>query len=366
VTPDAAADVLPAGVLFADVVGQDVAIEQLRAAARAPVHGYLLVGPPGLGQKALARGFAAALLCPEGGCGHCNVCRRALSGVHPDLVEVERVGAALSVGQAQDIVAKAQRRPMEAGRQVIVVSDLHTARVAAPVLLKTLEEPADTTVFVLLADLVPPELATVASRCVRIDLTPVAPDVLGSWLAGRGVEEAQVAELVRASGGSPERAALLAADPQLAARRALWREVPARLDGTGAAAAALATELLASAEDATEPLRVRHAEELEHLAAEAEAAGQRGIAGRKEIEERQRREQRRWRMDELRAGLAVLAGAYRDRMESGSVEPRADERLAALMAAVAAVEEATRELVRNPNELLMLEALLVRLSTVPA
>src|SRR5271170_4894882 len=179
---------LPAASLFADVVGQADAIAQLRAAARQPVHAYLLVGMPGLGQKALARGFAAALLCPRGGCGECEVCRRALAGVHPDVVEVERSGALVSVDDARRVVRVAQRRPLEGHRQVIVVSDIHSARLAAPVLLKTLEEPAGQTVFILLADSVPAELATVASRCVRIELHPLPSVQLTNWLVGAGME----------------------------------------------------------------------------------------------------------------------------------------------------------------------------------
>lgn len=349
-----------AGEIFEGVVGQADALELLRAAARRPVHAYLLVGPPGLGQQAIARGFAALVLCPEGGCGHCEVCRRVLSGVHPDVVEVVRAGAALSVGDAAEVVRLAQRKPLEARRQVLVVSDLHTARLAAPVLLKTLEEPARDSVFVLMADFVPAELATVASRCVRVELAPVAPEALAAALRAEGIDAPRAEELALAAGGSPERARLLAADAHLAQRRALWRSVPTRLDGTGAAAAALASELLASAEDATEHLQARHAQELETLAAEAEAWGQRGVQGRKAVEDRQRREERRWRTDELRAGLAVLAGAYRDRMSQAG-----EQRLAALGAAVAAIEDSGRELIRNPNELLMLEALLVKLSAVP-
>ncbi len=361
----------PVAALFADVVGQIAAVDQLRATARHPVHAYLLVGPPGAGQRALVRGFAAALLCPAGGCGACSTCRRALAGVHPDLVEVDRSGPSVTVDDARRIVRLAQRRPLEAHRQVVAVSDVHLALRAAPVLLKTLEEPARDTVFVLLADVVPHELATVASRCFRIDLPPVAPGALAPWLVGQGVDPALADDMAVAAGGSVDRARLLVDDEGFATRRSLWRDVPTRLDGTGATAAALAAELLASAEEAVEPLRARHRSELEALAAQAESTGERGVPGRKDIEDRQHREERRWRVDEIRAGLGVLAAAYRDRLvgevtaAGASGHARLAERVGALSGAVGNVEGVCVEMVRNPNESLMLEALLVRLSAVP-
>jgi DNA polymerase III subunit delta' len=380
-TPTGAADAhdtpgddrtVPVPGLFADVVGQADAIAQLRAAARQPVHASLLVGMPGLGQRPLVRGFTAALLCPRGGCGECEVCRRALAGIHPDVVEVERTGALVSVDDARRVVRVAQRRPLEGARQVIVVSDIHLARLAAPVLLKTLEEPAGQTVFVLLADTVPAELATVASRCVRIELRPLPPAQLRDWLMGTGMEDELAEELAEAAGGSIDRVRLLAEDRGFAARRALWRSVPTRLDGTGAAAASLAAELLSSAEEAVEPLRARHLLEMEELGSDAEQRGERTVPRRKEIEDRHHREERRWRTDELRAGFAVLAAAYRDRLVAlgapDAVPPawsgRTEERVRELAGAITVVERSAAELIRNPNESLLLEAMLVRLSAV--
>jgi DNA polymerase-3 subunit delta' len=242
------------------------------------------------------------------------------------------------------------------------------------VLLKTLEEPAGQSVFVLLADAVPAELATVASRCVRIELRPVPPAELRDWLIRTGMEGELAEELSEAAGGSIDRARLLADDAGFVDRRALWRSVPSRLDGTGAAAASLAQELLASAEEAVEPLRVRHRLEMEGLGSDAEQRGERAVPRRKEIEERQRREERRWRADELRAGFAVLAAAYRDRLvtlaTTGSATPawsgRTAERVRELSDAIVVVERSAAELIRNPNESLLLEAMLVRLSAVTA
>ncbi len=365
-------DPVPAASLFQGVVGQAAAVAQLRSSARRPVHAYLFLGPPGSGKRAASRGFAAALLCPEGGCGECATCRRTLAGTHPDLVEVERTGASLDLDTARSIVTRAQRRPLEASRQVLVVHDLHLAGSAVPALLKTVEEPPPATVFVLVADSSPSWMATIASRCVQVAFEPVAAAAVADWLVGNGVDPELARSVAEMSQGRLDRARLLATDPGFTARMAAWRSVPTRLDGTGAVAAIVAAELLASAEDAMGPLAAQHAAELAALSEQAEASGLRGIPGRKEVEDRQKREQRRWRTDELRTGLAVLAGAYRDRLvesvisesDSSGTGPGGghgpDGR--ALAEYVTAVEHASVALGRNPNEGLLLEALMVTLS----
>ena len=107
------------------MVGQEDALAALRAAAANPVHAYLFRGPAGNGGLAAAHGFAAALLCPEGGCGECATCRAALAGTDPDLHIVRRSGASVSKDTIRQVVSLAQRRPLHSQRQVIVVPDMH-------------------------------------------------------------------------------------------------------------------------------------------------------------------------------------------------------------------------------------------------
>lgn len=369
-----ARDSAPSPILFSAVVGQVQAVASLRAAARHPVHAYLFVGRPGAGARRAVRAFAAALLCGGGGCGECDGCLRALAGSHPDLVEMERTGAALDIDDARKLVTLSLRRPLEALRQVIVVPDVHLSARAVPALLKTVEEPPPSTVFVLLADEVPPELATVASRCVEVPFPPVAAAEVESWLVARGTAPERARLVAEGSGGDIERARLLAEDPDFAARLSLWREVPARLDGTGAVAAELARELLEAADRALGPLRAAHAAELEALEADAKAVGERAVPGRKGVEERQHREERRWRTEELRAGLGVLARAYRDRLvDSLEVAPAAEtsrsrhpDEARGEEAAIGLVVDAAAALRRNAHETLLLEALLVRLGQLSA
>jgi DNA polymerase-3 subunit delta' len=346
--------------VFDEVVGQEAAVAHLRAAVAAPVHAYLLVGPPGSGKRTAAVALAAALLCPRGGCGECDVCRRALAWTHPDLVLVERAGPSITVDQAREVRRLAMRSPNEGSRKVLVLTDFHLVREAGPVLLKVLEEPPPSTVFVILAEQVTPELVTIASRCVRVDFGPLSADQVTSALVAEGVDPGVAREVGALAGGRLDRARLLANDPGFGARREAWRAVPGRLDGTGATVAVVADDLaalLASAGVAA--LEARQAAERAELEERVERTGERG-AGRKVLADRHKRELRRLRHDELRFGLATLAGIYGEALAEGTADARS------CIEAIAAIQDAAEAMVRNPTESLLLQDLLLRLPPLRA
>lgn len=346
---------------FDEVVGQQAAVATLRSALARPVHAYLLVGPPGCGKETAAEAFAAALVCAEGGCGHCRDCELAAKGRHPDVVHTSRTGATVSVEDLRGIAAAAQRRPLEAARQVLVVDDVHLATKSAPSLLKTLEEPPPTTVFLLLADDVPPELVTVASRCVEVAFPPLTTNEVAAALAAAGVEPPTARTVAKAAAGNLDRAKLLVADPSFARRLDLWRSVPHRLDETGDVAA-LASALLAATDEALAPLKARHAEDLAAREAASQAAGERALPHRKELLDRHTRIERRFRAEEFRAGLGVVARQYGDLLaESLGEDP--DQRSVALACgkAIDVLTETVASMRHNPNETLHLQALLVEL-----
>jgi DNA polymerase-3 subunit delta' len=358
---DVERDVSGVGGAFAAVVGQEAALRSLRAAVHQPVHAYLLVGPAGAGARVAAEGLAAALVCEDGGCGRCRDCRLALSGQHPDVVGFVPSGASLSTEQVEEIVRLAARSPVEGDRKVLVLHELHRIGPnVGPKLLKTVEEPPASTVFVIVADHVPRELVTVASRCVRIDLPPLQVAEVEGALLAEGASAQAAAVAAAAAMGDVDRARLLLTDEGVGTRRDAWAGVPRRLDGSGAAVAALAAELLDQVERGAAPLQAAHEAEVAALEERIAAYGERG-SGRKQLEAEHRRQLRRHRTGELRFGLATLAGRYRDALATGSagLDPRA------CVAAVVAIDAAADALPRNPNEPLLLQALLLGLPPLP-
>ena len=349
----------PVADLWDEVVGQPDTVAALRAAARAPVHAYLIVGPQGAGKMAAARAFAAQLLCR--GATDSEAARTVqlvAAGRHPCVTVVERDGPAITAEQARDTVRRAALSPPEGDLQVIVLDEFHLVRDAAPILLKSIEEPPPTTVFVVLAESVPDELVTVASRCVNVTMSAVPVAAMRRRLEAEGAS-AELAEAVAAaSGGDLRRARMLLGDPGLMDRRRAWRSVRGRLDGTGATVCAVADGLLAGLDDVLQPLAATQSAELEEFEA---VSAQLGVARKGDlsrVEARHKREARRVRTDELRSGLAALMEAYREPLSrSACSSDDAD----AFVAAGGAVQQLTDSLRFNPNESLALQSLLLRL-----
>lgn len=345
--------------LWGAVVGQDDAVAQLRTWAAAPVHAYLFVGGHGTGKKALARAFAGALVSAERtGDDAARHATLALNDAHPDVTLVQREGASISADDARSVIKTAMRSSVEGGPKVVILDEFHLLGDRAPILLKTIEEPPPGTVFIVLADEVPPDLVTIASRCVRIDLAPLTEERVVQRLIDEGVPDERARSAAAAAGGDLGRARVLATDERLALRLAAWTAVPGRLDGTGGRAVALVDSLLAMIDDAMAPLTARHEAEAAEVDERIKEIGARG-SGRKQLEDRHKREARRYRTDEIRAGFAAMSRRYRDDMLTAA-RPARD------ITAIGLIAEADRALVRNGGERLQLVALFLRLGALPA
>ncbi|MGA1038681.1 MAG: hypothetical protein ACO3VQ_12835, partial [Ilumatobacteraceae bacterium] len=191
----------------------------------------------------------------------------------------------------------------------------------------------------------------IASRCVRLDFHAIADEVIAQRLIEEGVEP-KAAELASTGAfGDLDRARLIATDPDLAERRNTFARAIDVLDGSGFVALQLVQRIESLIDEAAGPLKARHADEVAALQERIDAYGSRG-SGKKQLEDRHKREHRRFVTDELRAGLAVLSASYRDAMIAGRLS--ADD----AARAVNAIQETASALGRNANSSLALERLM--------
>ena len=174
-----------------EVVGQPAAVAELRAAAENPAamtHAWLFTGPPGSGRSVAARAFAAALQCPQHGCGTCTSCHTVMAGTHSDVREIVPEGLSISVKSMRTLVQQAARKPAMGRYQILVITDAdRLTENAANALLKFVEEPPEQTIFLLCAPSDHPEdvRITIRSRCRAIGLRIPAPDAIADVLVRR-------------------------------------------------------------------------------------------------------------------------------------------------------------------------------------
>lgn len=214
---------------------------------------YLFAGPSQIGKGLLAIRFAQAITCrsAETNGENCSSCGRIQRGTHPDVRTIRlvtddksesgRLRKRIGIAQIQALQHELTLQPYEAPFRVMIVdgAELMTDE-ASNALLKTLEEPADRTVLILLSEDTAVMLPTVLSRCQVLQLRPVPPaEITLALIDVHGVEEETARLLGRLSGGRPGWALEAIARPELLQERAarieqltslLREDLPARLE----------------------------------------------------------------------------------------------------------------------------------------
>ncbi|GAS87601.1 DNA polymerase III subunit delta' [Mycolicibacterium brisbanense] len=328
--------------VFSRLVGQDAVEQELVSAAAAArgdsahngaatgsmTHAWLITGPPGSGRSVAALCFAAALQCTSDGtpgCGQCRACTTTMAGTHADVRRIIPEGLSIAVKEMREIVQIASRRPGTGRWQIVVIEDAdRLTEGAANALLKVVEEPPPSTVFLLCAPSVDPEdiAITLRSRCRHVALTTPGADAIADVLiAGDGLPEEDARWAASVSGGHVGRARRLATDPEARERRKRALGL-ARDAATPARAYAAAEEMVAVAEAEALALTAgRNEAEMEELKTALGAGGTgkgtagttRGTAGAlKELENRQKSRKTRASRDALDRALIDLATYFRD------------------------------------------------------
>ena len=201
----------PAAPHALDTVAEQPRVHDFLASALAEgrlSHAYLFVGAPGSGKIDAATALAKCIVCPSGGDGTCDECRRVAHHTHPD---VHWYAPASATGyladQVRELIADVSLAPMRASSKVYVIDRADLLRgTAANALLKTLEEPPEGVVFILCGRTVAAMLPTIVSRCQVVPFRVTSPDAaLKAVLRESGASERE-ARISLAVAGTPARA----------------------------------------------------------------------------------------------------------------------------------------------------------------
>lgn len=193
--------------------GSEFARLKASAARGRGVHAYLITGQPGTGKRTFAHLIAAALLCASEAppCLECGICRRVTEDKHPDVHIFSSSKKSIAADDIRTLCEHAQETSYDGGRRVFIINDAHKMTQAAQnCLLKTLEEPEGSAVFILISAYPEQLLSTVRSRCRIIRIGERSREAVAAQLVRRGTD-AQTADRAAAACGGCIGAALAAA-----------------------------------------------------------------------------------------------------------------------------------------------------------
>ena len=177
-------------------------------------HAYILAGDNGIGKSKIAREFAMELICEKHtGCGECPACRQFLADAYPDFFYMNAEGKE-SIGIdriRENIVNDVSIRPYHGKVKIYIIDEADKMTVGAQnALLKTIEEPPEYVVILLLVRNMSLLLETIRSRCIKLLLSAVSNDRIKSWLVEKGISEDVATVVASYSNGAPGIAKVMA------------------------------------------------------------------------------------------------------------------------------------------------------------
>jgi DNA polymerase-3 subunit delta' len=174
---------------FSEIVGHEQIKDHLQTAIRnaKPFHAYIFQGDVGVGKETMAKAFVAGLLCEGEGekpCKQCKSCLQLESGNHPDVVWVTRDHASIGVEQIREQLCNTMDiRPFSSPYKIYIVPEAEKmTEVAQNALLKTMEEPPEYGVVILLTSNISELLPTIQSRCLTLEFRPLSSTAVEEYL----------------------------------------------------------------------------------------------------------------------------------------------------------------------------------------
>lgn len=174
---------------FSEIVGHEQIKEHLQIAIRdkKPFHAYIFQGDIGVGKETVARTFAAGLQCRGDGekpCRECVSCHQIESGNQPDVIWVTRERASLGVEEIREQLCNTMDiKPFSSPYKIYIVLEAEKMTEAAQnALLKTIEEPPEYGVVILLTSNISALLPTIQSRCLTLEFRPLSTATVEQFL----------------------------------------------------------------------------------------------------------------------------------------------------------------------------------------
>lgn len=242
---------------FKEIVGHEQVVRHLQNAIRQRKvsHAYLFGGEAGSGKRLVAEAFAKTLLCEEEGivaCGRCKSCRQMDSGNQPDFKRVVREKASLGVKEIREqVTSDVQIKPYSSAYKVYLIEEAEKmTEEAQNALLKTIEEPPEYAVFLILVSRQEQLLPTVLSRCISLPLHPVAPDKIRHFLMEKkGIPDYLAESAAVFSGGLVGRAVQYAESETFLEQRKEVLQLVKRVDAMSMAELMEAVKALSAKKD---------------------------------------------------------------------------------------------------------------------
>jgi DNA polymerase-3 subunit delta' len=343
---------------------------------------WLFTGPAGSGRSNAAIAFAAALVCKDGGCSKCQDCLSTILGTHADVELIKTHGLTIKIDEIRELISRASWAPSVAKFRVVVIEDAdRLTESAANALLKVIEEPGLTTIWLLCAPTLTDVLPTIRSRCRHLALRTPSTKAITNLLVERDQIDSKTAQFVaRASGGHIGRARRLATDSNARQSREKILKLPLTIKDVSSAYKAAQFLVDSAKAEAVADAEIKNEDEILKLKEAWGSTGSKMVTGGskalKELEKEQKSRSTRMVRDYLDRALLDLATLYRDIMlvQSGSNDSlinqdqveqinqfAASTSQAKTLDKIEAILKTRRNLAQNAAPLLLIEALMCEL-----